>query len=270
MNLQRPEGARSGIWYKSVSIRRLTYAVIFLILWQAIFSAGLFPEILFPSPIQVIKTLFLEFADGSMFQKIGYSLYLILIGIGISVGSAIVLVILSVSSRTVKDIVKMLISIMDPLPGIALLPLAILWVGIGKEAILFVIIHSVLWPIMLNVLTGFDSVPKIYTEIGQNIGLRGIQMILGISVPAAFPSILTGLKTGWSRAWRALISAEMVFGATGVIGGLGWDIYLKRSYLDMKGMFATLIVIMLLGSLVEELLFRKIEKATVYKWGMLT
>jgi NitT/TauT family transport system permease protein len=106
-------------------------------------------------------------------------------------------------------------------------------------------------------------------DVGRLIGLNRLRMMTGLLMPASFPSILTGVKTGWARAWRALISAEMVFGATGVIGGLGWDIYIKRSYLDMPGMFASLIVIMVVGILVEDLFFRKLENVTVRRWGMM-
>jgi len=123
---------------------------------------------------------------------------------------------------------------------------------------------------LLNIIGGFDSVPVIYKEVGKSIGLKGIKLITGVYIPASVPSILTGFKMGWSRAWRALISAEMVFGATGAVGGLGWDIYTKRSYLDMPGMFASLLVIMAVGVIVEDIIFKRIEKGTIKKWGMIS
>lgn len=83
-------------------------------------------------------------------------------------------------------------------------------------------------------------------------------------------SIIMGLKSGWARAWRALIAAEMIFGTTGALGGLGWDIYIKRSYLDMPGMLATLIVLMVIGILIEDLLFKFIENKTIKKWGVVS
>jgi len=259
--------AKKGIWSHTI-VRRITYITVLIAVWYGVYAMKLFPEILFPSPFTVLETLFSELADGSLVTKTGYSLYLIVIGILISIALAFVLTVLAMTVPTVKDIVMTLVTVMDPLPGIALLPLAILWIGIGEKSIIFIMIHSVLWPMLLNVINGFDSVPKIYKDIGQNIGLSKFGIISGVYVPAAFPSILTGLKTGWARAWRALISAEMVFGATGLVGGLGWDIYVKRSYLNMAGMFSTLLVIMLIGILVEDMLFKKIEKATVGKWGM--
>jgi len=102
----------------------------------------------------------------------------------------------------------------------------------------------------------------------MGIGLSKVRMVTGIFFPAALPSILSGLKTGWSRAWRALIAAEMVFGAVGRASGLGWDIQIKRGFLDMPGMFASLIIIMIIGILIEDIFFKRIEKATIMKWGM--
>lgn len=255
------------LWQRA-GIRRAVYVGALAIIWQLAYLSGRFPPLLFPSVPQIVGTLFSELTDGSLLQKTGYSLYLILVGVALSMALALVLTVISMVSRTAKDLMKMLISVLDPLPGIALLPLAILWFGIGQDAIIFVMVHSVLWPMLLNVIAGFDSVPVIYQDVGRSFGLGRLKLVGLIYAPASFPSILTGVKTGWARAWRALISAEMVFGATGVMGGLGWDIYIKRSYLDMPGMFASLITIMLIGILIEDILFRNIERVTLSKWGM--
>jgi NitT/TauT family transport system permease protein len=261
MNLRR-------IW-SHAWVRRFAYFAAFALIWQVIWAIQIFPPIIFPSVGQIAESFFREMADGSLLSKTGYSLYLIGLGMAISLVLTLILTLAAMFFPTVKDLTRTLISVLDPLPGIALLPLAILWIGIGEEAILFVMVHSILWPMLLNVITGFESVPPIYEDVGRLIGLNRFKMMTGILMPASFPSILTGVKTGWARAWRALISAEMVFGATGVIGGLGWDIYIKRSYLDMPGMFASLIMIMFVGILMEDLLFRNLERVTVRRWGMM-
>ncbi len=262
--------AIKGLWRHTV-VRRLVYLAVFALLWQVVhlFVVPQSAKMLFPSVPDIAGALLRELGDGSMIQKVGYSLGLILEGILISLLFALVLTPVCMVSKTAKDLVRTLISVLDPLPGIALLPISILWFGIGTDAIVFVMVHSVLWPMLLNVITGFDSVPAIYTDIGRSFGLSRLKQVGLIFAPAAFPSILTGIKTGWARAWRALISAEMVFGASGALGGLGWDIYVKRSYLDMPGMFASLIVIMVIGILVEEILFSNVERVTLRRWGMI-
>ncbi len=262
-------GTIRKIW-KLWFVRLAVYLAVVIGAWQAAYLSGRFPPILFPSVGQILDSLVSEMLDGSMPEKIGFSMKLIVVGMAVSSLITVALTLLAMASRSVKSLIGSLISIFDPLPGIALLPLAILWAGIGEEAIVFIMIHSILWPMLLNIIGGFNSVPVIYQDVGRSIGLKKIRLIIGVYIPASVPSILTGFKTGWSRAWRALISAEMVFGATGASWGLGWDIYLKRSYLDMPGMFACLIVIMCIGILVENILFRNIERITVQRWGMVT
>ena len=128
--------------------------------------------------------------------------------------------------------------------------------------------HSLLWPMILNILAGFRSIPKIYKEVGDNFGLGSLQNVCYIMIPASLPYLLAGIKIGWARAWRALISAEMLFGAAGGKGGLGWYIFQKRVFMDTVGIYGGLIVIILIGIFVEDLIFNKIENMTVKKWGM--
>lgn len=125
---------------------------------------------------------------------------------------------------------RILSSILHPIPGIALLPLAILWFGIGEFSIIFVIIHSVLWPMLLNAYSGFKNIDKTQLDVAKNLGLNKTQIVLKVMIPSAFTELITGLKISWARAWRALISGEMVFGVSGASGGLGWFIYEKGFY----------------------------------------
>lgn len=260
-------GISSRMWKKGW-IRGILYIFLVIALWQVAYVSKRFPPILFPSIGEIAHSFLRDLLNGSMLSRIGFSLKLILYGMIISATIAMVLTLLAMASKNFKSLVTSMISIFDPLPGIALLPLAILWIGIGEEAIIFIMIHSIIWPMLLNVIGGFSSVPAIYRDLGYAFGLKRNRFVFGILIPASIPSILTGFKTGWSRAWRALISAEMVFGATGSSWGIGWDIYLKRSYLDMAGMFASLLVIMIIGIVVENLIFKTIERVTVIKWGM--
>lgn len=247
---------------------RVIYICVFLAIWQAVFLAEIFAPILFPSIFDIFSSLWDELKSGELTIKVGYTFYLILLGLGISFAFVGIFTLISSVSTAAKNFFKGCISVLDPLPGIALLPLAILWFGVGKAAILFVMAHSIIWPVLLSILNGFDSIPKVYKEVALNLQISRFRAIFDIYIPASMPSIIMGLKNGWARAWRALIAAEMVFGTTGAIGGLGWDIYIKRSYLDMSGMLATLIVLMVIGILIEDLLFKLIERKTIKKWGM--
>lgn len=100
--------------------------------------------------------------------------------------------------------------------------------------------------------------------------LGGLRFVVKILIPAAFPSILAGLKIGWAFAWRTLIAAELVFGTTSGQGGLGWYIYEAKNYLSIPEMFAGLLSIILIGLFVENVILRIIEARTVQRWGMQT
>jgi len=117
-------------------------------------------------------------------------------------------------------------------------------------------------------MDGFSSIPRMYIESGMNIGLRGLKLVTGVYLPAAFSSVLSGMRVGWARAWRGLISVEMIFGTTSSGAGIGWYIMMRRNFMDMSGVFAALIVIIIIGVLVEYGIFRTVENHTVRKWGM--
>lgn len=140
--------------------------------------------------------------------------------------------------------------------------------GLGDKSIIFVLVHSVLWAVALNTHSGFRSVSNTLRMVGRNCGLGGVNFVARILIPAAFPSILTGLKIGWAFAWRTLIAAELVFGATSGKGGLGWFIYEAKNQLEIPSVFAGLFTVILIGLVVENLIFRNIERVTVRRWGM--
>jgi NitT/TauT family transport system permease protein len=126
----------------------------------------------------------------------------------------------------------------------------------------------VLWPVALNTHSGFKSVSNTLRMVGRNYGLRGLPYVARILIPAAFGSILTGLKIGWAFAWRTLIAAELVFGVSSRSGGLGWFIFENRNQLEIPTVFAGLFTVILIGLVVESVIFRSIENVTIRRWGM--
>src|SRR3984893_6981272 len=152
----------------------------------------------------------------------------------------------------------------------AVLPLALLWFGLGVSSIVFVMVQSVVWAVSLNTITGFQTVAETQRMAGQNFGLRGMSFVFRLLVPAAFPSILTGLKLGWAFSWRTLIGAELVFGVSSRSGGLGWFIYENRAQLETPKVFAGLLAVIAIGFTVENLLFRTIEARTIRRWGIVS
>jgi NitT/TauT family transport system permease protein len=206
--------------------------------------------------------------SGELPAAIRTSLRILILGYAIGLVLAGILTTLAMASELGRQLLVTLTAMLNPLPAVALLPVALLWFGIGEKSLIFVIVHSVLWSVSLNAHSGFRSVSPTQRMAGHNLGLRGFRYVAQVLVPAAFPAILTGLKIGWAFGWRTLIAAELVFGASSRQGGLGWFIFEHRNELDIPDVFAGLLSIIIIGFLVEGVLFRLIEARTVRRWGM--
>jgi NitT/TauT family transport system permease protein len=251
-------------------MRKTAIVLALLVLWEAGTRLFAVSPLLFPPASTVLVAFGGALASGEIPGYAGQSLKVLLTGMAIGAGVALVLTTLAVTTRLGAEILETLTSMFNPLPAIALMPLALLWFGLGVNAVVFVIVHSTLWPMSLNTYTGFVTVPPTLRRVGQNFGLSGWRLVTGILLPAAFPYILSGIKIGWAFAWRTIIAAEMVFGVAGRHGGLGWFIYQNRFELNTDLVFAGLLTVILIGLLVENLFFRWLERRTVLRWGMST
>jgi NitT/TauT family transport system permease protein len=134
--------------------------------------------------------------------------------------------------------------------------------------VIFVLIHAVLWAVALNTYGGFCALSPTLKMVGRNYGLSPLAFVARILIPGALPSILTGLKVGWAFGWRTLIAAELVFGVSSGAGGLGWFVFERKNQLLIPEVFAGLLTVIVLGLLVENLLFKLLETRTVRRWGM--
>ena len=241
---------------------------VLLAIWEISVKACHVSPLLFPPVEAVLATLWEGFTKGDLLQQSLYSFGIIALGLVIALVLAFVLALLSVQFRIAGSLIDTITAIAHPLPGLALLPLIIMWFGTGSGAVLAIIVHSALWPMLLNFITGFAAVPTIYLDTGRNLSMKPFAITCEIMVRSAAGYALSGVKIGWARAWRALISAEMAFGAVGLVGGIGRYILKERTFMNTAGLFAGIIVVIVMGMLVEDVLFATLEKHTVQKWGM--
>ena len=264
--VERKLGLAERLW-ASGTVRKTLILLLMAAAWQgyAIYRGN---PLLLPTLTETIDSGIESFRDGTQPTRARISLKVLLTGYSIGIVLAAVLTVFAMSSRIGSDFLETAAAMFNPLPAIALLPLALIWFGLGSASIVFVLVHSVLWAVALNTHSGFMAVSNTLRMVGQNYGLRGLRYIGMIFVPAAFASILTGLKIGWAFAWRTLIAAELVFGVSSGQGGLGWFIFEKRNTLDIAGVFSGLLTVIVIGLVVENLIFRTIERMTVKKWGM--
>lgn len=259
-----------SIWQRLGDNRAVRTGIILAVLaalWEG-YARWIDNPLMFPTFSDVLVALWHSSVDGPLLGRVVTSLKVLLLGYTVGIVCAAVFTTLAVSTRIGTDLLSTLTSMFNPLPAIALLPLALLWFGLGTPSVVFVIVHSVLWAVALNTHTGFLSVPEVQRMAGMNYGLSGLRYVVLILIPAAFPSILAGLKIGWAFAWRTLIAAELVFGVSSGQGGLGWFIFENRNYLETANVFAGLLAVIIIGLLVESVIFRSIEASTVRRWGM--
>ncbi len=203
-------------------------------------------------------------------KYLGKSLTMIAEGLGIGVTLAFIFSGLSVASELFNTVYNLVVSIMDLLPAVALMPILMITLGATDTTIIILVIHSVVWPMSRSIIDGFKSVPKMYIESGKNIGLNRIGLVFGIYIPSSFSSIISGLRVGWARAWRGLISAEMIFGVASS-AGIGTYINNARTiWLSFPSVYAALILIIIVGVIVEYGIFATVEHFTVRRWGMIS
>lgn len=253
--------------YNLNALRKAVILIVLAVLWES-YARWLDNPLLFPTFAATLEAFVAGFVGGGLLSRTLTSLQTLLIGYSAGIALAALLTVVAISSRVGTDLLETLTSMFNPLPAIALLPLALIWFGLGAGSIVFVLIHSVLWAVALNTHSGFLSVSNTLRMVGRNCGLNGLPYVAQILIPAAFPSILTGLKIGWAFAWRTLIAAELVFGVSSGSGGLGWFIFENKNTLEIPNVFAGLFTVIVIGLIVENGIFRSIEAKTVRKWGM--
>jgi NitT/TauT family transport system permease protein len=264
--VEKPLSPLEKLYNYSV-VRKTLILIVLMVAWE-VGARALNNELLFPTFVATVDALIKGIATGDLLLKIWASLRVLLMGYGVGIALAAVLTAVGISSRIGTDFLETLTSMFNPLPAIALLPIALIWFGLGNGSLIFVLVHSVVWAVSLNTHSGFLAVSNTLRMVGRNYGLGGFSYVSKILIPAAFPSILTGLKIGWAFAWRTLIASELVFGVSSGSGGLGWFIYENKNQLEIPSVFAGLLTVILIGLIVENLVFRTIEAHTVRKWGM--
>ena len=253
--------------FNNTAVRKGLLLLMLATIWQ-VYSTVLDNPLLFPKFSDTVSAFYDNLMNGVLLQRSWFSIKVLLMGYAAGLLLAGALTSFAISTRIGNDLLETLTAMFNPLPAIALLPLALIWFGLGNGSLVFVLIHSVLWPVALNTHSGFMSVSQTMRMVGRNYGLAGPRYVAKILIPAAFPNILTGMKIGWAFAWRTLIAAELVFGVSSGSGGLGWFIYENKNQLEIANVFAGLFSVIIIGLFVENFIFRNIELKTVRKWGM--
>ncbi len=245
-------------------IRNAMFYAAILAVWAIGAHSRVWPAQLFPAPQSVWQSLRTGFDDHSLWIAVGISMRRVAIGYGISVVLGVALGLLIASSKFVEQTLGGLLTSLQSLPSICWLPLAVLWFGAGERAILFVIVMGSLLSITISMESGRKHIPKIYPMAGRNLGASGLKLFVFVLFPANLPHLVSGLKQGWTFAWRGLISGEMILATF----GLGQQLMLGRKVNDMGLVVAVMLLIVALGWIVDFAFFRSLERHLQHKWGL--
>lgn len=244
-------------------LRRTIFAIIGLAAWEALSRYGPWPPYLLPGPLEVGATMWDGLANGTIVRGVGVSLRRLLIGFGLSVALGFVIGLLNARFERVRETLGVVVLGLQALPSICWLPLALLWFGLNERAILFVVIMGSLLSVALAAEDSIRQIPAIYLRVARNMGAKGPALYRHVVLPASLPTLVAGLKQGWSFAWRSLMAGELLF----VGPGLGQLLMMGRDLNDMSQVIAIMLVIVIIGLVVDRFVFGAVERRLRRQWG---
>ncbi len=232
------------------------WLLVFLAIWELIARLNLVNPLLLPRLSNVLIRLAEGLMEGTLLWQWLQSIGLVLAGLAAGTLIGLLLSTLDYFSPTLRTPIELLSAILHPLPGVAILPIVLLIAGLGTPAVMLVIIHATVWSAYLSFQAGFRAVPQAYIDIADNLGAGPFSVFYNVLLPLSENQLISGLKIGWSRGWRALISAEMIFSSIGNLGGIGWYLFERRAFMDIEGVYSAILLMILTGYSVENLLFK--------------
>ncbi len=238
-------------------------------IWELAYKLGvdylkIWKPYVFPAPLTVLQSLIELTADSTLLIAILASARRIIVGYFISMAIGVALGLTLVRFKQIDEQVSSLIVGMQTLPSICWLPFAILWYGLNESAIIFVIAIGSTFAVAIAIESGMKNVNPLFIRAAKTMGATGFKAYWNVIIPASLPSVLSGLKQGWSFAWRALMAGEMLLATK----GLGQILMVGRELADISQVVAVMIVIILLGVTVDKLVFGRLEANVRHKWGL--
>ena len=250
---------------KGKIVKLTVFYVLLIGIWQGVAELHIWPSYLFPSPLGVAQSLIAGFEDNSFTIGILVSMKRVLIGFGLSIVGGVLIGLAIGRVKLLDETIGSIVLGFQALPSICWLPVALLWFGLSENAIVMVVVLGSLFAITIGVDSGVKNVPPIYLRAARTMGAGGFDLYTRVIIPAAMPSIISGLKQGWSFAWRALMAGELLY----VSIGLGHLLTMGRELNDISQVMAVMIIIIVIGITVDRLVFTKLENRVRERWGLL-
>ncbi|MBY0222277.1 ABC transporter permease [Mammaliicoccus sciuri] len=250
----------------TTALRRIAFLGILVAIWEVTSRLSDLPDFMFPSFTQVMATLFSGLISGQILVAIGASLSRLLIGFTIASILGLVLGYLIWRYKLVEDTLGFLVTALQSIPSIVWFPLAIIWFGLNDFAILFIVTLGATWTMIVNATSGFKNVPILYQRVAKSLGSSGIHFLRTVILPASVPQLISGLRIAWAFSWRALMAGELL--GAGV--GLGQLLEAGRALGQMDLVISVMIIIGVIGTIMDNVLFLRLERNVERKWGIRT
>lgn len=252
-------------------VKALIPFFILTVVWQVVALAVTAARgVPFPTPLVTLMKLASllggqDLSDHTLYRHLFDSIVRWLSGFGVAAAAGVGYGLVAGWFRPLESATYPIVHILQLIPGLAWIPVAILIFGVGETATIFMISMTAFSPVAINVLNGVKRLDTTFVRAAQMMGADQATMLFKVLLPGAMPSIISGLRIGLGNGWRVLVAAEMIVG-TGT--GLGYSIIQARWTLDYASAFACICVICFIGLLIENMIFSPLEKRTVERWSL--
>jgi NitT/TauT family transport system permease protein len=243
----------------------VVFISVFLVLWQLVYLSEIFPKLSLPSPLAVGQTIIELLLDFTLIKGTAITLWRLFLGFLLSLTIGLITGLIMIKFQQFGKTMSSFAVGLQSFPSIAWIPFAILLIGFNDLGILFVVVMSSVFSVMLSTYSGLRNVPPIYIRAARNMGGKGISLFRHVLIPAATPTLIIGMRQAWSFAWHALIGAEMLITT---LVGLGYILSVGREFSNMSQIIATMIVIFTIGLVFDRVVFMKIEEKIRDRWGL--
>src|SRR6188472_4805842 len=241
------------------------FIAVFIGIWQIVFLLNVWPKVALPSPAMVSSSFEGLIQDRTLIDGIAVTMYRLIIGFSISIIVGIVIGLAMVKFSGFGKTMSSFAVGLQSFPSVAWVPFAILLIGLNDFGILFVVIMSSVFSVMMSTYSGISNISPIYIRAARNMGAKGFSLFRYLMIPAATPALIIGIKQAWSFAWHALIGAEILMAAA---VGIGHILLVGREFQLMDNIIASMITIFALGMLFDKVIFAKLEDKVREKWGL--
>jgi len=238
---------------------------VFIALWQLVYISEILPKLSLPSPLAVGQTIIELLFDFTLVKGTAFTLWRLFLGFILSLAIGLIIGLLMIKFQQFGKTMSSFAVGLQSFPSIAWIPFAILLIGFNDFGILFVVVMSSVFSVMLSTYSGLRNVPPIYIRAAKNMGAKGFSLFRYVLIPAATPTLIMGMRQAWSFAWHALIGAEMLITT---LVGLGYILSVGREFSNMSQIIATMIVIFTIGLIFDRVVFVKIEEKIRDRWGL--